>query len=56
MKRARIFINEHFCGILTEDFDGFHFTYDKDYLSMPEAKALSPTMPLQPETYEKAYR
>ena len=53
MKRARIFINEHFCGILTEDFDGFHFTYDKDYLSMPEAKALSPTMPLQPETYEK---
>ena len=53
MKRAKIFINEHFCGILTEDIDGFHFNYDKDYLSMPEAKALSPTMPLQHETFEK---
>ena len=35
-----------FCGILTEDVEGFHFTYDATYLLRDDAKALSPTMPL----------
>lgn len=53
MKRASIYINDLFCGVLTEDAEGFHFIYDTGYLAMPDAKALSPTMPLQPEPYEK---
>lgn len=53
MKRARIYINDTLCGVLTEDIDGFRFAYAKEYLAMPEAKALSPTMPLQTEAYEK---
>ena len=43
MKRARIYIDGLFCGILTEDPEGYHFKYDSQYLSMPDAKALSPT-------------
>ena len=53
MKRAKIYIDGLFCGILTEDPEGYHFKYDSQYLSMPDAKALSPTMPLQEEEYEK---
>ena len=45
--------NDFFCGILTEDPDGYHFKYDEQYMAMPNAKALSPTMPLQIEEYEK---
>jgi len=51
MKRARIYIDDMFCGILTEDPEGYHFVYDEQYMSMPHAKALSPTMPFQTEEY-----
>lgn len=53
MKRAKIYIDDLFCGILTEDVEGFHFTYDATYLLRDDAKALSPTMPLQNESYGK---
>lgn len=53
MKQAGIYIDDVFCGILTEDEDGYHFKYDNDYLKSDEAKALSPTMPLQREEYSK---
>ena len=46
MKQAGIYIQDVFCGILTEDEEGFHFIYDTDYLNRSDAKALSPTMPL----------
>jgi serine/threonine-protein kinase HipA len=32
MKQAGIYVNDVFCGILTEDEEGFHFAYDKAYL------------------------
>ena len=53
MKRAKIYIGDLFCGILTEDPEGYHFKYDEQYMAMPNAKALSPTMPFQVEEYEK---
>lgn len=53
MKTADIYIDDTFCGMLTEDNDGFHFSYDKSYLASPTAVALSPTMPLTDEEYEK---
>jgi serine/threonine-protein kinase HipA len=46
MKKAKIFINDVWAGILTEDHDGYHFAYTSDYLKMEGAKPLSPTMPL----------
>ena len=46
MKQAGIYVNDVFCGILTEDEEGFHFLYDKTYLVRPNAAPVSPTMPL----------
>ncbi len=54
MRSARIFKNDIFCGILTEDEEGYHFIYDETYLGTPGAKPLSPTMPLTDEPYENA--
>ena len=33
MKQAGIYVNDTFCGILTEDEEGYHFCYDKAYLA-----------------------
>lgn len=54
MRSAKIFKNDIFCGILTEDEEGYHFVYDEAYLVMLGAKPLSPTMPLTCEPYENA--
>lgn len=53
MKQAGIYVNEVFCGILTEDEEGFHFAYDEAYLTREDAAAVSPTMPLTAEQYDK---
>lgn len=55
MARAKIYISGAFCGVLTEDFDGYHFQYDSNYLQMESAVALSPTMPLQAEPFSKEF-
>ena len=53
MKRAGIYVNDIFCGLLTEDEEGFHFAYDRDFLSRADAVPVSPTMPLTEQPYEK---
>lgn len=55
MARAKVYINRVFCGVLTEDYDGYHFQYDVDYIVSEGATALSPTMPLQSEPYTKEF-
>ena len=55
MRKARIFVNGVFAGVLTEDHDGYHFTYDAVYLNLENAKPLSPTMPLQEDEYIKEF-
>ena len=46
MKQAGIYLNDIYCGVLTEDEEGFHFSYDETYLGREDAVAVSPTMPL----------
>ncbi len=53
MKQAAIYVNDIFCGILTEDEEGFHFGYDAEYLARPKAVPVSPTMPLTELIYDK---
>ncbi|MBO4671041.1 MAG: HipA N-terminal domain-containing protein [Bacteroidales bacterium] len=53
MKQADIYVNDSFCGILTEDEEGYHFRYDDFYLKRADAAPLSPTMPLTSIPYEK---
>lgn len=55
MSRAGIYIDEVFCGVLTENHEGYFFRYDAGYLRRKDAVALSPTMPLQEEVYEKEF-
>ena len=53
MKQAGIYVNNSFCGILTEDEEGFHFVYDEAYLTRSDAAPVSPTMPLTAQQYDK---
>lgn len=53
MKQAEVFIKDIFCGILTEDEEGYHFKYDRHYINSPSPLPLSPTMPIAEETYHK---
>lgn len=53
MKQAGIYVNDTYCGILTEDEEGYHFVYDETYLVRPDAVSLSPTMPLTERWYDK---
>ena len=46
MKQAGIYVNDNYCGLLTEDEEGFHFAYDEEYLARQDAAPVSPTMPL----------
>lgn len=53
MKQADIYIKDVFCGVLSEQEDGYHFKYDDEYMEMPESTPLSPTMPFQSEEYQR---
>lgn len=55
MTKAKVYIDELFCGVLTEDYDGYHFQYDTKYMSLAGAKPLTPTMPFQDEEYLKEF-
>ena len=47
MKKAKVYVNGSFAGVLTEDHDG--------YLKSDIAKPLSPTMPLQADEFVKEF-
>jgi len=51
MKQAKVFYKAIFVGIIEENQDGYYFTYDSDYLTNPNAKPISLTLPLQKEPY-----
>ena len=55
MTKAKIYINDVFCGVLVENSEGYFFQYDTEYLKRTDAVALSPIMPLQEETFEKEF-
>ena len=51
MKQAKVFFQENFAGVLTEDENGYTFVYNVDYLQKKEAKAISLTLPLSEKPY-----
>jgi serine/threonine-protein kinase HipA len=55
MKRAEIYMHDIFAGILTEDENGYHFSYEKDYLEQKDAEPVSLTLPLIVETYHSQF-
>lgn len=51
-RRAVVCISGERVGILEETRIGSHFRYDEAWLSRPDARPLSPTLPLRSEPYE----
>ena len=52
MARAgSVFMDGAFAGIVSEDEEGFWFTYDEGYLSSADARAISLALPLQADPY-----
>ena len=52
MRKAEIRFNESLAGWLTQDDNGFHFSYDTTYLESEDATAVSLTLPLQEEVFD----
>ena len=46
MKKAKIYMHKIWAGTLIEDYEGFHFTYEKEYLTMDNPEPISLTLPL----------
>jgi len=51
MRSAKIYMHNNWAGILTEDDEGYHFTYEAAYLESEDAEPVSLTLPLAEETY-----
>lgn len=51
MKQAAIYLYDRKAGLLTEDENGYTFRYDADYLRLPDAEAVSLTLPLTEQVY-----
>ncbi len=50
-RKAYIYVNNTFAGLLQETDYGYSFSYDEEYLSLEKAKPVSLTLPLQKEEY-----
>ncbi len=51
MRKASIYLNNQLAGWLTQDEDGYHFIYDKNYLRIPNQRPVSLTLPVQHEAF-----
>lgn len=51
MKQGKIYLHDQYVGILTEDENGFTFTYDPQYLGKSNSEAISLTLPLTDKPY-----
>jgi len=51
MKKAKIYMHKNWAGTLIEDDEGFHFTYEKEYLNIDNPEPISLTLPLTPLKY-----
>lgn len=51
MKKAKIYMHESWAGTLTEDEEGYHFEYEKEYLNSKNPEPISLTLPLSANIY-----
>src|SRR5574344_141967 len=52
MRKAKVFFKYKLAGILSEDENGFHFMYYKDYLNSDNPQPISLTLPLSNKIYD----
>lgn len=51
MRKGKVFYNNVFAGVITEDESGYSFVYDNGYLSCEDSQPISLTLPLQHEPF-----
>ncbi len=51
MKKAAIKIENKIAGWLSENENGYHFTYDEAYIYQPNARPVSLTLPIKNTAY-----
>jgi serine/threonine-protein kinase HipA len=51
MRQGKVYCDNVFAGIITEDEQGYSFTYDEAYLNSPQPQPVSLTLPLQREPF-----
>jgi len=52
MRQGKVYIKGQYAGLLTEgDNRHYSFVYDDDYLALPNAEAVSLTMPISQKAY-----
>ena len=51
---GKVFSGGHFAGRIEELPDGYRFTYDAEYLALPETHAISLTLPKRSEPFTSA--
>ncbi len=50
-RKAYVYIQNIFAGVLSETDEGYSFSYTSDYLSRDDSGAVSLTLPLTEQTY-----
>ncbi len=55
MRQGEIWVNKDLAGILTEDEEGYHFTYSSEYLMLGNAVPVSLTLPMQEEVFHSVF-
>ena len=50
-KKALVYFNDLLAGTLVKNRDGYEFMYDDKYISQPNVKPLSKTMPVSQKKY-----
>ena len=50
-RSGKVYVKNVYCGLIYENDNGYHFSYDEGYLNNKDAQAISITLPLQNETY-----
>ena len=53
MLKAEIKMHDKTAGWLTQDENGYHFVYDKQYLKSESPEAVSLTLPIQEESFNE---
>lgn len=55
MRQCEVYVHDRKAGVLTEDENGYSFTYDKTYLQGKNNPPVSLTLPLQGEVYRSEH-
>ena len=51
MKKAKIFMYQDWAGTLIENEEGYHFSYEKEYLEKDDSEPVSITLPLSDKPF-----